>query len=201
MCSSASLQAVCEELFLTLPAQMPGWWAEHWAGRCMKYRRASISWEPCIFSLRLSSLPLLVHCQRRWILKSWCRKWQQRSVAGAEREEGNKQNHLRVLKMYVTCCFASFEWEFSAAQELSGFIFGQHFTQFEDDKAQSVHYLFERKWEILGCYLLPSLSSVKLCYWSHKKWFWKQSTSISSAFESACSPLFSLSWWHLFFKI
>lgn len=74
MCSSASLQAVCKELFLTLPAQMPGWWAEHWAGRCMKYRRASISWEPCVFSLRLSSLPLLVHCQRRWILKSWCRK-------------------------------------------------------------------------------------------------------------------------------
>lgn len=42
---------------------------------------------------------------------------------------GNKQNRLLVLKIYVVCCcFASFEWELSAAQELSEFIFGQHIT-------------------------------------------------------------------------
>lgn len=78
---------------------------------------------------------------------------------------GNKQNRLRVLKIYVTCCcFASFEWELSAAQELSGFIFGQRITQFKDDKAQTVHYLFEGKWKILECHLLTSLSSVRHCY-------------------------------------
>lgn len=77
----------------------------------------------------------------------------------------NKQNRLHVLKMYVACCcFTSFEWELGTAQELSGFIFGQHITQFKDDKAQAVHYLFEKKWKILECYLLTSLSSVKLCY-------------------------------------
>lgn len=31
-----------------------------------------------------------------------------------------------------------FEWELSAAQELSEFIFGLNITQFKDDKAQTV---------------------------------------------------------------
>lgn len=54
---------------------------------------------------------------------------------GSKGGTGNKQNCLCVLKMYVTCSsFASFEWELSAAQELSGFIFGQHMSSLKMTK-------------------------------------------------------------------
>lgn len=40
------------------------------------------------------------------------------------------------------------------------FLFGQHITQLKDGKAQTVCYLFERKWKIFECYLLTCLTSV-----------------------------------------
>ncbi len=45
-------------------------------------------------------------------------------LQGRKGGKSNKQNHLRVLRICVACCFFSFfEWELSAVQELSGFIF------------------------------------------------------------------------------
>lgn len=83
----------------------------------------------------------IVRWQRRRIFEALIQEvTAEEHCRGRKGGTSNRQNHLRVLKTYVTCCcFSSaFEWELSAAQELSGFVFGQHIPQFECDKAQKL---------------------------------------------------------------
>ena len=123
-----------------MQGQMPGWWAEHWAVRCMEYRTCISLAEMYLGALYLLLEIIIIAPPRPlpvWVdfevfmqevaVEEHC--W------GRKGGTGNKQNRLHVLKMYVTCCCsASVEWELTAAQELSGFMFGQRITQFKDDK-------------------------------------------------------------------
>lgn len=130
-----------------MQGQVPRWWAEHWAWEVHRVQEDTNFFcredvEGALYFYFQNVIiaiphPLPVQVDFEALMQEVAAEEHCRGRKGGT---GNKQNHLHVLKFCVTCCcFTSFEWELSEAQELSGFIFGQHITQLKDDKAAAVH--------------------------------------------------------------